>query len=382
MSLPTVISLCCGAGLGEIGSRKFFKTILALDCWRKATWSFKANFADSPVYEGGIGDEKWIAWAKAKLGSVDGIIATPPCPGFSKHDPSDARSMVLLDVVNWVEEFRPKFVIIENVKGLLYSFHLKILQARLRRLGYETREWLIDAANVGAPQHRRRVFVIAVPKGCHIPLLPKLTHGPGKLPYQTIRDAIGDLTKEQAIAMGYDGNVSAGRLEIMAKIPPGNNYRALTGRHRKILEATLGKHRKCHDKRLCRRYGWNEVAECIQTGMQIGTRTFPFPPHVNRPFSVVEALRLMGVRQPFHLYGKVSDKYRMVGNGICPQAMEAVCKAVADALALPSTSGNRPLAESQEFLCLSMADCGRAHSLVGKKASERRHRSTGCHSMH
>lgn len=328
-SQPSIISLCCGAGLGELGVKKHFKTVLAVDCWHKAVCSFKANFPDTFVQSGDIANKNLISRAKKNFGSIDGIVASPPCPGFARHDPADDRSMLLFAVMDWVEAFHPMFVVIENVKALLHAPHLKLLNAKFHRSGYKIRPWLLDAADFGAPQHRRRVFIVAVPIEAQFPSPPATTHGPGGLPYKTIKDAIGDLTESEALRLGGD-KMSSQRSELMLAVPAGGNWEDLADEQREyVLGSINGKN---PTKRLCRRYAWDEVVETIQTAPQILTTTFPLPPHLNRPFTVIESLRLMGVRQSFQLFGNLADRYRMVGNGICPQVMDAVCRAVMESL--------------------------------------------------
>ena len=69
----------------------------------------------------------------------------------------------------------------------------------------------------------------------------------------------------------------------------------------------------------------------ILSGAQVQRVTLPLPPHANRPFSVVENLRLQGIRRPFHLHGSVKERYAMAGNGIPVELMQAVCGAVTGA---------------------------------------------------
>ena len=72
MSKPRVASLCCGAGIGELGFSKYFDTALAVDSWYRACLSFKANFPCVCVRHAGVADDKLIGWAKT-LGRLDGI---------------------------------------------------------------------------------------------------------------------------------------------------------------------------------------------------------------------------------------------------------------------------------------------------------------------
>ena len=333
MDKPRIITLCCGAGLGEDGLKMHFRAVAAVDSWWRALCSHIANHPAVRVFRGDITNWTLIASVKNHFGTVDGVVATPPCPPFSsagQHDPNDPRAAVFLAVTKWVAVLLPTFVIVENVEGLKNSPYLLIVLERLRFLGYEPRVWLLDAANFGVPQRRKRLFVVAVRDGIAAPEIPLATHGaPGKPPFKTLRDAIGDLTEDAALRLGC-APLSKTRAEILAAVPPGGDWRSLTGwQATAVVES-------CHGRkppaRLCRRYAWDETPNTILTGPHVCRKTMPLPPHVTRPFSVVEYLRLQGVTREFRLFGNVKQRYAMIGNAVPVQMMAAVAGAVAAAL--------------------------------------------------
>ncbi len=333
MNRPNVISLCAGSGIAEIGIHKHFQTKVAVDNDWRCCCSHIANHEGIHVVHGNVCSKKVTEYAQKCATEIDGIIHTPPCPAFSSagnKNPKDKRTEPFLSVLEWVKEFDPKFVFLENVSGVRKSPHFLILIQRLQFLGYQVQTWLLDAADYGVPQHRERLFMVAVRDGIAAPVMPEPTHGSGQAnPYRTIRDAIGDLTEDEAMSMGC-APLSAKRTEIMKAVQPGGNWQDLRGWRRKaVLAACKGK--KPHP-RTCRRYDWGETPGTILTGPQVRHVTMPLPPHVNRPFSVVEYLRLMGIRREFHLFGSIKDRYRMVGNGVPPGLMSAVCRSVGDAL--------------------------------------------------
>ena len=111
-------------------------------------------------------------------GSVDLIAGGPPCQGFSsagKRNPSDPRNKLAEQYIEIVNLVRPRFLLIENVRGFNSSFlarggsqkgkpYSKVVQEKLQRLGYETFSGVICSSIFGVPQFRKRFIIIAIKK--------------------------------------------------------------------------------------------------------------------------------------------------------------------------------------------------------------------------
>ncbi|MEW6363126.1 MAG: DNA cytosine methyltransferase [Acidobacteriota bacterium] len=140
---------------------------------------------------------------------VDGIppdllvfAACAPCQPFSKQRRvvGDRRDRTLLGAFSaLVAEFRPRFVVVENVPGIVRvpgnSTYRRLL-SRLESLGYSVAEGRSDSKFFGVPQTRCRWLVLAA-LGVQAALPPR-THGPGGLPYCTVREAIYGYPRIQA----------------------------------------------------------------------------------------------------------------------------------------------------------------------------------------
>lgn len=125
-----------------------------------------------------------------------------PCQPFSKQRRVIGHRgdrTLLSTFAALVEEFKPSFVVIENVPGIVKvpgnSTYRRFLKS-LRSLGYRFAEGRLDAKWFGVPQTRRRWVVIAALDA--EPTLPEPTHGPTRLPYCTVRGAIAGLPKLEA----------------------------------------------------------------------------------------------------------------------------------------------------------------------------------------
>ena len=133
------------------------------------------------------------------------------CQGFSrlqgKRDPNDPRNFLFKEYVRIISEIQPKYVCMENVVGFMdfkfYGFESldgsiypdemtapQILKEEFEKIGYQTLEpQILNAADYGVPQRRRRVIFMAYRKDCKQPHYPKKTV---EMPF-TLEDGISDL---------------------------------------------------------------------------------------------------------------------------------------------------------------------------------------------
>lgn len=137
----------------------------------------------------------------------------PPCQNFSRQNPENKnkpiaeRKKLLFEFLRVIEEINPPFILMENVPGIKAEYNKIILDEFLARLkkGYIVIDGILNSANYGVPQIRKRFVLHAVRNDIHKELtesgfdfgLPEPTHsnkeGDGLLPWRTVREAIGDL---------------------------------------------------------------------------------------------------------------------------------------------------------------------------------------------
>lgn len=101
----------------------------------------------------------------------DGFIGGPPCQSWSvagkQKGLEDERGQLFLTYIEMIKSKKPKFFLIENVKGLLDEKFKDVFEDFLQRLdeaGYNVKWQLLDAVNFGVPQNRERVFIIGFRK--------------------------------------------------------------------------------------------------------------------------------------------------------------------------------------------------------------------------
>jgi DNA (cytosine-5)-methyltransferase 1 len=147
---------------------------------------------------------------------LDVVFGGPPCQGFSeigRRRKRDERNGLLLRFATLVTQIRPRYFVMENVRGLLFPRHQHLLRRFIRILaagGYEILQpiQLLDASEFGVPQKRRRAFVIGYRRGLAQPCYPS----PLETPPPTVADAIGDLPNVDQFAELLTSNVYSGDL--------------------------------------------------------------------------------------------------------------------------------------------------------------------------
>lgn len=204
---PVAIELFCGCGGMSTGFLDAgMKVAAGFDVDRRAVEAYRYNHE----YRGSRGFEAEVTGLSgaeilrlAEIGSVDVLLAGPPCQPFSivgkRRGREDNRANLIAEFIRLVHELRPKAFVFENVPNLATIADGEIfrdLRGRLRRLGYGLEAGVVAAADYGVPQTRRRLLMLGVLDG-EIGL-PAPTHGaplssPDLCRHVTVDDAIGDL---------------------------------------------------------------------------------------------------------------------------------------------------------------------------------------------
>lgn len=140
----------------------------------------------------------------AKFPNCNLMLGGFPCPGFSSSGPrllDDSRNFLYVHYIRALVQSRPEFFVAENVKGLMTMARGQVLSQMIedfKAAGYHVTVHLVNARDYGVPQLRERVFIIGIRNDISEKYgfkyeVPEPTHGEGKLPYVTLKDAISDL---------------------------------------------------------------------------------------------------------------------------------------------------------------------------------------------
>ena len=154
---------------------------------------------------------------KSLQGQIDLVAGGPPCQGFSmagKRVEDDIRNKLVFSYIKFIELVEPKMILFENVKGFTYAFNKKDDQnaepyshkviRKLKELGYNVKDHVIDFSNYGIPQKRKRFILVGIKKELGSPdefekLLrsnrDSFLEGKGLKSTATLREAISDLLR-------------------------------------------------------------------------------------------------------------------------------------------------------------------------------------------
>lgn len=320
---------------------------------------------------------------------IDVILGGPPCQGFSINAPlrstNDQRNHLFRHYVRLVlEGIRPKFIVFENVPGLVSFDHGQTLRdvcAAFRSAGYEPCFRILNACHYGVPQERWRILIVANRVGIHFDFAepmhyslsrPNFTGG-SSLTYRyavrrsaeptlfdeavglmepiRVEDAIGDLPPIRsgggADTMAYtrrpvseyqrwsrEGSstlhnhhcvdMSEINLRRMAHVQPGGSWRDIP---RDLLPNGM---KRAHRSDHTRRYGRldpNKIAFTVMTKCDPHWGTVVHFAQ-DRVISVREAARFQSFPDSFVFSGSKASQYRQVGNAVPPLLARAIARRI------------------------------------------------------
>ncbi len=161
--MKRVVDLFAGGGGMSLGFQNAgFDVVCAIEKWQPAVDVYRANFLDHPVLQLDLADEqKAIVGIKQFMPDI--IIGGPPCQDFSsagKRDETQGRASLTVSFANIVVGCRPEYFVMENVARSASSAAFKAALSIFKRAGYGVTMKVLDAAYCGAPQTRKRFFVV------------------------------------------------------------------------------------------------------------------------------------------------------------------------------------------------------------------------------
>ncbi len=326
-----LISLFSGAGGLDLGFEKAGFTIAMANEFDKTIWATYEKNHTAPLIKGDI---RSIAETDFPDG-VDGIIGGPPCQSWSEAGSlrgiEDDRGQLFYDYIRILRTKQPKFFLAENVSGMLANRHseaVKNIVKMFEDCGYNVTITLVNAADYGVPQDRKRVFYIGFRKDLNINFdFPKPTT-PNEKDKVTLKEAIGDL---QATAVpALEKNKANKNLTV-----PNHEY--YIGGYSTIFMSRN------------RVRAWDEQGFTVQaSGRQCqlhpqapkmrfvshNKRIFePDYEHLYRRMTVRECARLQGFPDDFEfIYDEVDTGYKMIGNAVPVLLAYEIAKAIKEAL--------------------------------------------------
>ena len=331
---PTAVDLFCGVGGLSLGLRQArFRVAAALDISRLATDSYRMNFPRVPLIRRDIravNGPDLLSSARLEEGELDLLAGCPPCQGFSalrtkrrQSAVDDDRNDLLLEFLRLAEETLPRFVLLENVPGLARDELFGQFTDGLEALGYGVANAVLDSADFGAPQRRRRLVLVA-----GFECQPRIVRGEAER--RTVRDAIGGFAGTAGSSgdpLHDHGEQRAEHVRsVIESIPKDGGSRADLGPDEQL---------ECHRQAEARgagwgrepygRMAWDGIASTITGGCVNPSKGRFLHPDEDRAITLREALLLQGFPGDHRLSLK-RGKYaaaELVGNAIPPAFVTA-----------------------------------------------------------
>ncbi|WP_286710536.1 MULTISPECIES: DNA cytosine methyltransferase [Sphingobacterium] len=356
---PVVLSFFSGAMGLDIGLEKAgFQTLLACEIDKAGR---KTIIRNNPNI-GLIGDirnytsQDVLRHAGLEHGAeVDVIAGGPPCQAFStagkRNGFQDERGNVFLKYLEIIEEIKPRYAVIENVRGLLstkliidiedeitreFTEELKdtpgsalyYIKLRLEAAGYAVSFNLYNSANFGSPQIRERVVLICSREGSALPHLSP-THSEngehGLKKWNTFKKAVKGISDECDYIPFPEK-----RLKYYRMLTAGQNWRNLPA---EIQPEAMGKSFYLGGGKtgFYRRIAWDRPAPTLVTHPAMPATDLGHPEE-NRPLSIQEYKRVQEFPDSWVIEGSILDKYRQIGNAVPVSLGKAVGDCLMNAL--------------------------------------------------
>ncbi|MBQ7190212.1 MAG: DNA cytosine methyltransferase [Kiritimatiellae bacterium] len=310
---------------------------------------------------------------------VDVVFGGAPCQGFSmigKRALDDPRNQLIRHFLRIVKDVRPKYSVLENVKGLTVGKHAQFLTElinELKKIDYNILlpYQVLNAADYGVPQRRERLFLIAARTGQKLPTYPK-----PKKEKVTIREAISDLPDadlfdqlwdDDSVAVqwqtrsyyaqrlrclryddsnfGYDRIFDLGRLTASWRTKHGDISK------QRFLAAPQGE-TEPHSRFF--KLAWDGQSNTLRAGTDSarGGFTSPRPIHPDFPrvITVREAARIHSYPDWFRFNKTKWHGFREIGNSVPPLLARAVGAEIVKAMGITPVKPETPIETGAEEL--------------------------------
>lgn len=270
-----------------------------------------------------------------RIGELDLLAGCSPCQGFSRlrkgeSGKTDPRNQLVLEFLRLVRGLRPKTIFMENVPGLINTEYgeklFKVILAELTRLGYAVDYKIIDTADYGVPQFRKR-FVLLGSRYRRYPItLPETTHASpdvcvkqNKLAWNTVRIAFNGVpvlengTTDPNIALHTCSRIGELNMRRIQSVPHDGGSRSSFP-----PELVLQCHKDYPDgfRDVYGRMRWDEPSPTLTGGCTNITRGRYVHPDQDRGISLYEAAKLQTFPDDYVFTGNFGEKSLQIGNAV------------------------------------------------------------------
>jgi DNA (cytosine-5)-methyltransferase 1 len=348
MSSFTLMDLFAGCGgltRGFLDSGRFHP-VFAVESDQDAASTYRANFGDH-VFCGPI--ERVESFPK-----VDVVVGGPPCQGFSPLNMKGVgleRRSLWREYLRALEEAQPEVFLMENVPQLLRSAEYEAFEKAASALGFEVAGVILNSADFGIPQTRKRAVVIGSRHG--VPPIPRPTHfapgtGPDGSPeWRTVRDALKGLSRRPNERAWHKArNPRPISIERYETIPNEGEGRFELAERRPDITPDCWLRKKTGSTDVFGRLWWNRPAFTIRTEFYKPEKGRYLHPSEHRPITVREAARCMSFPDDFRLPTdqSMTSIAKQIGNAVPPLLAQHLAETLAQHIADASRASRATVA--------------------------------------
>jgi len=372
---PKAIDLFCGCGGISVGLTKAgFEVLAGIDIEKKYLAIFKHNFPNANALNTditSISANEFMQIVGITSGELDLLVGGPPCQGFSKNVPrknrllEDPKNLLVKSFLDYCEVLQPKMILMENVAEMKNGFgeiYSQEVISRLEEAGYTITSAVLNSADYGVPQRRKRAFFLAnrlgitfkVPTPTHtkskstnkaigeffeypshitvweaISDLPSVEHGSGT--EQTKYSLLPQTQYQQEIRenLTHVKNHIARKLapkqfERLSSIKAGEGHNELP-EHLKTKGGYSGAYG---------RLSWDMIAPTITRWVfHPGSGRWGHPVDI-RTLTIREAARIQSFPDNFEFVGSYTDQSGQIGNAVPPKLAYSIITSLCNQVGL------------------------------------------------
>lgn len=346
-----VVDLFTGAGGLSCGfaDRARFETLFANDIMEDAIETYRMNHPGVPAFADDIAaiDRRSMEEELGRSCAADIVIGGPPCQAYStvgRRLLDDPRASLFQEYFRILREFEPRVFLYENVTGLLSMDGgnlVKEIIALFSSLGYELCYEVMNAADYGAPQFRRRVILVGTLLG--VPFeFPDPTVGT----HLTLGEALGDLPLVPSEPSTYACDPRNAFQEAMRDGAPDTIADHVAPRHnarlRAIMEAlpdggTLADLPEDFPEEYrptsgfansYARLWWNRPSVTLTRNFGTPSSSRCIHPKAPRALTTREGARIQTFPDSYRFHGSRSSKNLQIGNAVPPVLARVLAGAI------------------------------------------------------
>lgn len=281
----------------------------AIDLCPIATATYRHNFPDAKVVNDRLENIDPI-WMKKRIGEIDLLMASPECTNHTCAKGAAPRSeesrATAMQVLRFAKTFEPRWIVMENVVNMKPWARYGELLSDLGELGYNISEQVLNAADFGVAQGRRRLFVICDREAKPAKVLSRTMR---TATVKKILDKDGTWKTTPLKKKGRAKDTLARADRAMEALGDGESFLV-------VYYGTDG----CG--------GWQRIDRPLRTITTVDRFALVTPTkngHMMRMLQVPELKRAMGLDDDFQLpVGTRRQQIKLLGNGVCAPVMSGI----------------------------------------------------------